>query len=78
MTQNEKKIVFCPFKVNSNTIELIVHTPCCCVLDLLCLKMIDSASPIQFGYLIISMQCLFWLFRLLKLLWLEMKLVWKN
>ena len=26
----------CPNKVNSNTIELIKHTSCYCVLDLLC------------------------------------------
>ena len=26
----------CPIKVNSNTIELIVHTSCYCILDLLC------------------------------------------
>ena len=28
----------CPFKVNSNTIELSVHTSCYCVLDLLCVQ----------------------------------------
>ena len=26
----------CPIKVNSNTIELTVHSSCYCVLDLLC------------------------------------------
>ena len=29
-------IMLCPIKVNSNTIELRVHTSCYCVLDLLC------------------------------------------
>ena len=28
----------CPIKVNSNTIELTVHTSCYCFLDLLCVK----------------------------------------
>ena len=28
--------MLCPIKVNSNTIELRVHTSCYCVLDLLC------------------------------------------
>ena len=28
--------VLCPIKVNSNTIELTVHGPCYCILDLLC------------------------------------------
>ena len=28
--------MLCPIKVDSNTIELIVHTSCYCVLDLLC------------------------------------------
>ena len=28
--------MLCPIKVNSNTIELIVHTSCYCILDLLC------------------------------------------
>ena len=28
--------MLCPIKVNSNTIELTVHTSCYCVLDLLC------------------------------------------
>ena len=30
--------MLCPIKVNSNTIELTVHTSCYCVLDLLCVK----------------------------------------
>ena len=28
----------CPIKVNSNTLELSVHTSCYCVLDLLCVR----------------------------------------
>ena len=28
--------MLCPIKVNSNTIELEVHTYCYCILDLLC------------------------------------------
>ena len=28
--------MLCPIKVNSNTIELTVHTSCNCILDLLC------------------------------------------
>ena len=28
----------CPIKVKSNTIELIIHTPCYCVLGLLCVS----------------------------------------
>ena len=31
--------MLCPIKVNSNTIELTVHTSCYCVLDLLCVTM---------------------------------------
>ena len=30
--------MWCPIKVNSNTIELTVHTSCFCVLDLLCVS----------------------------------------
>ena len=30
--------MLCPMKVNSNTIELTVHTSCYCVLDLLCVN----------------------------------------
>ena len=30
--------MLCTIKVNSNTIELTVHTSCYCVLDLLCVK----------------------------------------
>ena len=29
-------VVLCPIKVNSNTIELGLHTSCYCVLDLFC------------------------------------------
>ena len=28
--------MLCPVKVNSNTIELTLHTSCYCVLDLVC------------------------------------------
>ena len=37
-----------PIKVNSNTIELTVHTSCYCVLDLLCVTMpkCDASSLI--------------------------------
>ena len=31
---NDIKTMSCPSKVNSNTIELTVHTPCYCILDL--------------------------------------------
>ena len=31
-----QRVNSCPIKVNSNTIELAVHTSCYCVLDLLC------------------------------------------
>ena len=30
--------MLCPIKVNSNTIELTMHTSCYCVLELLCVK----------------------------------------
>ena len=33
---NDIKTMLCPIKVNSNTIELTLHTSCYCVLDLLC------------------------------------------
>ena len=33
-----KHTILCTIKVNSNTIELTVHTSCYCVLDLLCVK----------------------------------------
>ena len=33
-------IMLCPIKVNSNTIELIVHASSYCVLDLLCVTSI--------------------------------------
>ena len=32
----------CPIKVNSNTIELTVHTSCYCVLDLLCVRHLNT------------------------------------
>ena len=35
--------MLCPIKVNSNTIELAVHTSCYCILDLLCATMINRA-----------------------------------
>ena len=35
-------IMLCPIKVNINTIELIVHTSCYCVLDLLCVTLCYS------------------------------------
>ena len=35
---NDINTMSCPIKVNSNTIELTVHTSCYCVLDLLCSK----------------------------------------
>ena len=31
-------VILCPFKVNSITIELTVHTSCYCILDLLCVN----------------------------------------
>ena len=33
--------VMCPIKVNSNTVELAVHTTCCCILDLHCVNICD-------------------------------------
>ena len=30
---NDINTMSCPMKVNSNTIELTVHTPCYCILD---------------------------------------------
>ena len=39
-----------PIKVNSNAIELIVHTSCNCVLDLLCV-------PFLSGCVILLEQC---------------------
>ena len=36
--------MFCRIKVNSNTIELTVHTCCYCVLDLLCVNLIIVRS----------------------------------
>ena len=40
------------FKVNSNIIELIVHTSCYCILDLLCVT-IYSLNYIFFNILIV-------------------------
>ena len=34
--------MLCPIKVNSNTIELPVHTSCNCALDLLCVIIIRN------------------------------------
>ena len=34
--------MLCPIKVNSNTIELTVHTSCDCVLDLLCVSLLEQ------------------------------------
>ena len=39
--------MFCPIKVNSNTIELAVHTSCCCILDLLCATSINISFEIN-------------------------------
>ena len=35
---NDINTMSCPIKVNSDTIELTVHTSCCCVEDLLYVK----------------------------------------
>ena len=35
----------CSIKVNSNTIELTVHTSCYCALDLLCVTRFKLQSP---------------------------------
>ena len=34
----------CPFKVNSSTIELTVHTSSYCILDLLCVKILGNST----------------------------------
>ena len=39
---NAKNTMLCPIKVNSDTIELIVHISCYCVLDLLSVKRFES------------------------------------
>ena len=39
-------VYICLIKVNSNTIELTMHTSCCCVLDLLC---VTSFNIVIFG-----------------------------
>ena len=31
----------CPIKVNRNTIELTMHTPCYCILDIPCVKKLN-------------------------------------
>ena len=36
--------MLCPIKVNSNTIELTVHTSSYCILDLLCINIITAGS----------------------------------
>ena len=42
--------MLCPIKVNSNTIELAVHSSCYCVLDLLCV-ILDGLITVCFTYL---------------------------
>ena len=42
-----KYTMSCPIKVNSNTIELTVHTSCYCVLDLLCVKTYKTPQKIK-------------------------------
>ena len=39
MAGGDINTMLCPFKDNSNKIELTVHTSCYCVLDLLCVKL---------------------------------------
>ena len=39
--------MLCPIKVNSNTIELTVHTSCYCFLDLLCVKIVSIYKGIS-------------------------------
>ena len=51
--------VSCTIKVNSNTIELTMHTSCYCVLDLLCVKIVIFAHiqtnlPMIAGMVIVS------------------------
>ena len=41
--------VLCFIKFNSNTIELIVHTSCYCVLDLLCVTKIVLKFVLTFS-----------------------------
>ena len=36
--------MLCPIKVNSETIELTVHTSCYSVLDLLCVNLLNSST----------------------------------
>ena len=40
----------CPIKVNTNTIEFLVHTSWYCVLDLLCVKIVQNLCLICFQY----------------------------
>ena len=54
LNENINEIVYdintmsCPIKVNSNTIELTVHTSCYCVLDLLCVNTDFLMLPVCF------------------------------
>ena len=44
-----KNTMLFPFRVNSNTIELTLHTSCYCVLDLLC---------VNFNYSCVLLMCI--------------------
>ena len=51
---NNINIMSCPIKLNSNTIELTVHPPCFCILDLLCVM--SNAQQLTFEYLTTAFQ----------------------
>ena len=47
----------CPIKINSNTIELTVHTSCYCALDLLCVTPKTDTLPQDHHILAITYVC---------------------
>ena len=58
-----KNTALCPITVNSNGIELIMHTFCYCILDLLCVtifssrqKILPRLAPLQLGKKV-SVEC---------------------
>ena len=51
--------MLCPIKVNSNTIELIMHNACCWVLVLICVKLNKYCETRKRKYCIVVRK-LFW------------------
>ena len=47
--------MLCPIKVNSNTIELTVHTSCYCVLDLLCVTSLSLKKMEALPFLVLRL-----------------------